>query len=196
MRIAISGAGVAGAALTHWLHRTGHIPTLIEQAPKFRTGGYMIDFWGVGYRVVRRMGIEAQILDAGYEVRCVRSVGPGGESKAELAVDVFRRMIGDDFTSLPRGDLAARHLVGEFRLSLHFRGDGCDERRRQMVQRDLDGVIAATQRVVHRTPGHTGCLGHRGKIELPGAQPLQGFGVSSQQRGGHRSSNSAAAPRI
>ncbi len=107
MRIAISGAGVAGAALAHWLHRIGHTPTLIEQAPKFRTGGYMIDFWGVGYRVAQRMGIEAQILDAGYEVQCVRSVGPGGEVKAELAVDVFRRMIGDDFTSLPRGDLAA-----------------------------------------------------------------------------------------
>lgn len=44
MKIAISGAGVAGAALAHWLHRTGHTPTLIEQAPQFRTGGYMIDF--------------------------------------------------------------------------------------------------------------------------------------------------------
>ncbi|MGO9158721.1 FAD-binding domain [Mycobacterium sp.] len=107
MKIAISGAGVAGAAVAHWLHRTGHTPTLIERAPKFRTGGYMIDFWGAGYRVAQRMGIEEQILDAGYDVECVRSVGPGGETKAELGVDVFRRMIGDDFTSVPRGDLAA-----------------------------------------------------------------------------------------
>jgi len=68
MRIAISGAGVAGAALAHWLHRTGHTPTLIEQAPKFRTGGYMIDFWGVGYRVAKRMGIEDAIRAAGYQI--------------------------------------------------------------------------------------------------------------------------------
>lgn len=107
MRIAISGAGVAGAALAHWLHRTGHTPTLIERAPAFRTGGYMIDFWGIGYRVARQMGIEPAIRAAGYDVRAVRSLGSDGATRAELGVDVFRRMIGDDFTSLPRGDLAA-----------------------------------------------------------------------------------------
>ncbi|MDH6199064.1 2-polyprenyl-6-methoxyphenol hydroxylase-like FAD-dependent oxidoreductase [Mycobacterium frederiksbergense] len=107
MRIAISGAGVAGTALAHWLHRAGHSPTLIERAPAFRTGGYMIDFWGIGYRVTRRMGIEQAIRDAGYDVRCVRSVGSDGATRAELGVEVFRRMIGNNFTSLPRGDLAA-----------------------------------------------------------------------------------------
>jgi 2-polyprenyl-6-methoxyphenol hydroxylase-like FAD-dependent oxidoreductase len=107
VRIAISGAGVAGSALAHWLHRTGHRPTLIEQAPSFRAGGYMIDFWGVGYQAARRMGIEQQVRAAGYQVRSVRSVGPRGEVKADLGVDAFRRMIGEDFTSLPRGDLAA-----------------------------------------------------------------------------------------
>ncbi|WP_421842206.1 FAD-binding domain [Mycobacterium sp.] len=107
MRIAISGAGVAGAALAHWLDRTGHNPTLIEQAPTFRTGGYMIDFWGTGYQVAKRMGIEDQIRGDGYEVQSIRSVGPGGEIKANMDVEVVRRMIGGDFTSLPRGDLAA-----------------------------------------------------------------------------------------
>ena len=67
MRIAISGAGVAGTAVAYWLNRTGHTPTLIEQAPDFRTGGYMIDFWGVGYQVAKRMGIEEPLRAAGYE---------------------------------------------------------------------------------------------------------------------------------
>ncbi|OBB79656.1 FAD-binding domain [Mycolicibacterium peregrinum] len=107
MRIAISGAGVAGAALAHWLQRTGHNPTLIERAPAFRTGGYMIDFWGIGYRVTRKMGIESAIRDAGYDVESVRSLGSDGRTRAELRVDVFRRMVGNDYTSLPRGDLAA-----------------------------------------------------------------------------------------
>ncbi|MFA1704704.1 FAD-binding domain [Mycobacterium intracellulare] len=107
MRIAISGAGVAGAALAHWLHRTGHTPTLIEQAPHLRTGGYMIDFWGVGYQVAKRMGIEGPIRAAGYEMERLRSVGPRGEVRADVDVDVFRRLLGADFTSLPRGDLAA-----------------------------------------------------------------------------------------
>ncbi|UBV16916.1 FAD-binding domain [Mycolicibacterium fortuitum] len=107
MRIAISGAGVAGAALAHWLHRTGHSPMLIERAPAFRTGGYMIDFWGIGYQVSRKMGIESVIRGAGYDVESVRSLGSDGITRAELRVDVFRRMVGDGFTSLPRGDLAA-----------------------------------------------------------------------------------------
>ncbi|WP_179472974.1 FAD-binding domain [Mycolicibacterium vinylchloridicum] len=107
MKIAISGAGVGGAALAHWLHRTGHTPTLIEKAPAFRTGGYMIDFWGVGYQAAKRMGIEDRILSAGYQVEHVRSVGARGEIKADLRVAGVRRLIGNDFTSLPRGDLAA-----------------------------------------------------------------------------------------
>lgn len=95
MKVAISGAGVAGAALAHWLQRTGHTPTVIERAPKFRTGGYMIDFWGVGYQVAKRMGITDQIAAAGYHMEHVRSVGPTGKVKADLGVDVFRRMVGD-----------------------------------------------------------------------------------------------------
>ena len=153
MRIAISGAGVAGAALAHWLHRTGHTPTLIEQAPKFRTGGYMIDFWGVGYRVAQRIGIEAQILDAGYEVQCVRSVGPGGEIKADLGVDVFRRMIGDGFTSLPRGDLAAaiyatiendvETIFGDSIATIDERSSGVHVAFEHEQPRDFDLVIGA-----------------------------------------------------
>ncbi|GAB3217004.1 FAD-binding domain [Mycolicibacterium hippocampi] len=106
MKIAISGAGVAGAALAHWLHRTGHTPTLIEQAPQFRTGGYMIDFWGVGYRVARLMGLEDQIVAAGYDIKSIRSVGANGNTKADVDAEVFRNISGADFTSLPRGDLA------------------------------------------------------------------------------------------
>jgi 2-polyprenyl-6-methoxyphenol hydroxylase-like FAD-dependent oxidoreductase len=107
MRIAISGAGVAGSALAHWLQRSGHRPTLIEQAPRLRIGGYMIDFWGVGYSVAQRMGIEAAIRDVGYQVQSVRSVGHGGEIQASLRANVFRRITGDRFISVPRGDLAA-----------------------------------------------------------------------------------------
>jgi 2-polyprenyl-6-methoxyphenol hydroxylase-like FAD-dependent oxidoreductase len=107
VRIAISGAGVAGSALAYWLHRAGHTPVIIEQAAEFRAGGYMIDFWGVGYQVAKRMGIEDQIKAAGYQIERLRSVGPRGEIKADVNVAVFRRMLGDDFTSLPRGDLAA-----------------------------------------------------------------------------------------
>jgi 2-polyprenyl-6-methoxyphenol hydroxylase-like FAD-dependent oxidoreductase len=68
VKIAICGAGVAGPALAYWLRRTGHEPTLIERAPQFRTGGYVIGFWGIGYCIAQKMGIEVAIRDAGYQV--------------------------------------------------------------------------------------------------------------------------------
>ncbi|MCA8897689.1 MAG: FAD-binding domain [Hyphomonas sp.] len=106
MKIAISGAGVAGPALAHWLLRTGHEPTLIEEAPEFRAGGYVIDFWGIGYDVIEKMGILPEVLARGYQVQEVRLVKGSGAKAAGFSADVFRRMTHDRFTSLPRGDLA------------------------------------------------------------------------------------------
>jgi 2-polyprenyl-6-methoxyphenol hydroxylase-like FAD-dependent oxidoreductase len=107
MKIAISGAGVAGPALAYWLHRTGHEPTLIERAPQFRTGGYVIDFWGVGYLVAERMGIGPTIRDAGYQVQAIQSIASDGRIQASLGVDAFRSATAGKFISIPRGDLAA-----------------------------------------------------------------------------------------
>jgi 2-polyprenyl-6-methoxyphenol hydroxylase-like FAD-dependent oxidoreductase len=66
MRVAISGAGIAGPALAYWLNRGGHEVVLIEKAPQLRTGGYIVDFWGVGYTVAERMGILPELREAGY----------------------------------------------------------------------------------------------------------------------------------
>ncbi len=92
--------------LAFWLCRIGHEPTLIEKAPAFRTGGYMIDFWGVGYTIAERMGILPQVLKAGYSVQEVRFVNNSGRRVGGMGASVFRRLTNDRFTSLPRGDLA------------------------------------------------------------------------------------------
>ena len=42
------------STLAYWLRRIGHVPTLIENAPQLRTGGYLIDFWGPGYDVAEK----------------------------------------------------------------------------------------------------------------------------------------------
>ena len=107
MKIAISGAGVAGPTLAYWLLRSGHEPTLIESAPRLRTTGYMIDFWGVGYTVAERMGILPQLREAGYNVQEVRFVDGDGRRAGGFSTEIFRSIMDDRFTSLPRGDLAA-----------------------------------------------------------------------------------------
>lgn len=107
LRVAISGAGVAGPALAYWLLRSGHRPTLIEQSPEFRTGGYMVNFWGPGYQVAQRMGIEGALQDAGYRVQRLDAVDERGQVGASIQIDAFENLAGGRCTSLPRGDLAA-----------------------------------------------------------------------------------------
>ncbi|GBG37322.1 FAD-binding domain [Mycobacterium montefiorense] len=107
MKIAISGAGIAGPTLAYWLGRTGHHATLIEKARALRTGGYVVDFWGAGYRIAERMGLGPQLQTAGYAVREVRLVDRRGDKVGGFPTDGFRRMAAGRFTSLARGDLAA-----------------------------------------------------------------------------------------
>ncbi len=107
LKIAISGAGVAGPTLAYWLRRGGHAPILIESAPTLRTQGYMIDFWGVGYDVAGRMGVLPAIRSAGYPLQEVRYVDGRGRCAGRISAQTMSRELGDRFTSLPRGDLAA-----------------------------------------------------------------------------------------
>jgi 2-polyprenyl-6-methoxyphenol hydroxylase-like FAD-dependent oxidoreductase len=107
MRIAINGAGIAGPTLAYWLHKSGHEVLLIEASPHLRSGGYVIDFWGVGYDIAERMGLLPRIRELGYQVREVRFVDRHGHKRGGFAVDVLGRMTHGRFTSLRRSDLAA-----------------------------------------------------------------------------------------
>lgn len=103
----ISGAGIAGPTLAYWLAHYGWKPVLIERADRFRTGGYVIDFWGSGYEIASRMGILPAVKQAGYEVRELRIVDARGRRIAGANVDGFLRITGGRYVSLQRGDLAA-----------------------------------------------------------------------------------------
>jgi 2-polyprenyl-6-methoxyphenol hydroxylase-like FAD-dependent oxidoreductase len=107
MRVAISGAGIAGPSLAYWLQRSGHVVVLIEKAPQFRTGGYVVDFWGAGYTVAERMGILPDVREHGYTFREVRAVDERGRKVGGFVTDVLLQSMKGRFTSVPRGDLAA-----------------------------------------------------------------------------------------
>jgi len=107
LRILISGAGIAGPTLAYWLHRYGLKPTIVERSPQLRRGGYIIDFWGVGFDVAERMGLLPDIRREGYLVREVRVVGRDGNRVAGFPVDSVARIANDRYISIPRGELAA-----------------------------------------------------------------------------------------
>ena len=103
----ISGAGIAGPTLAYWLLRAGWTPTLIERAPEPRKSGYVIDFWGLGYEIVERMGLKEQLHGAGYFVREVQIVGDGSERTAGFGGAVLRELTGGLYVTVKRSDLAA-----------------------------------------------------------------------------------------
>ena len=107
MKILVVGAGIAGTTLAYWLRRHGLEPTLLERAPAFRTGGYVVDFWGAGFDVAERMGLVPALRERGYSIREVRMVGARGERVGGFGAEVFSRMTNGRYTSIPRGDLAA-----------------------------------------------------------------------------------------
>ena len=92
VRIAINGAGIAGPTLAYWLRESGHEVLLVEESPQLRSGGYVIDFWGVGYDIAEKMGLIPRIRELGYQVREVRFVDRHGRKSGGFSMDVFDRL--------------------------------------------------------------------------------------------------------
>jgi 2-polyprenyl-6-methoxyphenol hydroxylase-like FAD-dependent oxidoreductase len=137
----ISGIGVAGPALAFWMLRAGIVPTLLERAPRLRAGGYMVDFWGVGYDIAERMGILPDILRAGYHVRELRLVDHTGATVGGFDTGVLRRATNGRLVSIPRGELsAALYRAVEPRVEAIF-GDSVSH-----VEETRDGVLVRFER--------------------------------------------------
>lgn len=107
MRVLVCGAGIAGPTLAFWLSRYRLEPTIVEKAPRLRTGGYIIDFWGTGFDVADRMGLLPQIHRNGYVAREVRIVNPSGTRISGFSVESLSRVVQGRYISLARSDLAA-----------------------------------------------------------------------------------------
>ncbi len=155
MRIAINGAGIAGPTLAYWLQRSGHEVLLVEEAPRPRGGGYVIDFWGIGYDVAERMGVLPRIRELGYQVREVRFVGRDGRRRGGFPVEALQRVTRGRFTSVRRADVSAAVFQAlDGRVETLF-GDSITEVRDE-GDRVRVGFLRATSREVDLVVGADG----------------------------------------
>ena len=106
MNVLISGVGIAGPTLAFWLRNYGFAPTLVESAPALRTGGYVIDFWGLGYDIAEKMGLLPDIAHIGYHMRELRIIDDSGRRLSGFGVQVFRELTGGRYITLGRSDLS------------------------------------------------------------------------------------------
>jgi 2-polyprenyl-6-methoxyphenol hydroxylase-like FAD-dependent oxidoreductase len=104
--VLISGVGIAGPTLAFWLKAAGFEPTLIERAPSLRTGGYVVDFWGLGYEIAERMGLTREINRIGYHMREMRIVDDRGKRVTGFGTKVFGELTGGHYVTLGRSDLS------------------------------------------------------------------------------------------
>ena len=153
LRVLICGAGIAGLSLAQRLLRDGFEPTLIERAPAFRAGGYMIDVWGVGFDILERYGLLEATRQRGYVFDRLKFVDERGTEVSAVGGRVFRRALGGRFFSIPRGDLArvlyetvenrVEVLYGTSIGALHQHPDGIEVELSSGEARQFDMVIGA-----------------------------------------------------
>ena len=151
--VLISGVGIAGPTLAWWLQHYGFAPTLVERAPTLRLGGYMIDFWGIGFDVAQRMGLVPALRRHGYAIEQLRLVDRDSAQIAAIDVSELRSALGDRLVSLLRSDLAnqvyaslegrVETLFGDSIVGIDDIGDSLFVRFERSPARAFDLVVGA-----------------------------------------------------
>ena len=104
--VLISGAGIAGPTLAFWLRVAGFEVTILERTSTPRDGGYVIDFWGLGYDIAQRMGLLEKISYIGYHAKEMRIVNEDARRIAGFGTKVFTELNGGRYITLRRSDLS------------------------------------------------------------------------------------------
>jgi 2-polyprenyl-6-methoxyphenol hydroxylase-like FAD-dependent oxidoreductase len=111
-------------------------PVLFEQAPALRTGGYLIDFWGLGYEIAERMDLIPTLRQRCYEMEWLRMVGRDGRDEAAVYLPPLREALNGRFISLARTDLSEALFGACAGVPAHFGVHVTG------IEQDGDGVLA------------------------------------------------------
>lgn len=115
MRAVVCGAGIAGLTIAGRLAAQGWDVTLAESAPRVRSSGYMMDFFGLGYDAAEAMGALPRVLDLGYTVDEWSYVDRSGDRRSGLSFKGFSQAVGGRVVSImrPSLELALREHLDE-----------------------------------------------------------------------------------
>ncbi|MFG2295888.1 FAD-dependent monooxygenase [Streptomyces sp. NPDC048603] len=147
--VLVSGAGIAGPTLAHWLGRHGFEVTVVEVAPGPREGGQAVDFRGeTHFTVLERTGVLDRLRAVETGGSPMRFVDERGRELLHLPAE----FAGGDIEVL-RGDLArvlyehslpyADYRFGDSITSLRDTGDGVHVTFRHAEPALYDLVIGA-----------------------------------------------------
>jgi 2-polyprenyl-6-methoxyphenol hydroxylase-like FAD-dependent oxidoreductase len=102
----ISGAGIGGLTLAYWLRRYGFEPTIIEHAPALRRGGYMIDFFGLGYDVAEKMNLRSKLNEHDLRIREITFVNQKNRRVGGIDAESIRELLDNRACNILRSSLS------------------------------------------------------------------------------------------
>lgn len=153
MKIAINGTGIAGTALAYWLSKLGHEVLLVERAPALRTGGFVVNLWGIGYDALERMGLLLRLLALQHHSDELRMVDRSGRTRGGYPSSVLLKLAKGRMATLARYDIAAtiygalegrvETLFGDSITSIDDDGARVRVGFEQAAPREVDLVIGA-----------------------------------------------------
>ncbi|MEV4094519.1 FAD-dependent monooxygenase [Streptosporangium saharense] len=152
MRVLISGVGVGGPVLAHWLRRNGAEVTLVERASTPRTGGQAVDIRGAALTVADRMGVLEQARAVRTTMRGMSMVdGDGNETmrSTEETVSGGRfdspdiEILRDDLTAIVTAATDAEYLYGDSIAAIDQDEDGVDVTFESGARGRYDYVVGA-----------------------------------------------------
>ena len=151
--VLISGAGIAGCTLAHWLTRNGHAVTVMERSGSLRSSGSPVDVRGPAIDVVERMNIARRLREVSIRLKGMTLLDLGGRRVARVDIAALRSSIVPKDMELARGDLArilheasandADYVFGDFIKSLAQDELGVDVTFERSRPRRFDLVIGA-----------------------------------------------------
>jgi len=108
-RIAVVGAGLGGLTVAGFLQRAGFAATVYEQAPTFSRIGAGIILSANATKVLRRLGVEPDLVEAGIKAECyISRAWDTGATQYEIWFDAeSERRFGGIYLNVHRGDLHA-----------------------------------------------------------------------------------------
>jgi 2-polyprenyl-6-methoxyphenol hydroxylase-like FAD-dependent oxidoreductase len=151
--VLISGAGVAGTALAHWLREQGLTPVVVERAPAPRRGGQAVDVRGAALTVLRRMGLEDRARELRNHSNGMSMMdGEGNElfrseefalSSGSLESDDIEILREDLVDTVHAANDGIEHLYGDSISALREDADGVAVEFEHAPPRRFDLVVGA-----------------------------------------------------
>jgi len=106
LKVIVSGAGIGGLALAHWLDRIGAKTVIVERAPRFQALGHYISLKGNGVEMVRRMGILEACQARAAPIEETRMYSMKGRLLSAERTGALNQMLGG-YILFRRADLQA-----------------------------------------------------------------------------------------